>query len=150
MYVPHFRFIRVRCPNNAEMARFLRLTHLGTIAQPFFLILNFTVLQLLSNRNKLKLFMFHLLLLFFSVCLVPSTSMCRGLLIVWRIWSSSTLHATTYKIHRIWACHVTAVTSPLSPYAPESFYHHDLIFTWATAFSCRKVVKTTWYYIYGW
>ena len=36
VYVPHLRFLRVRCPNNAGMARFLRLTHLGTIAQPFF------------------------------------------------------------------------------------------------------------------
>ena len=36
VYVPRLRFLRVRCPNNAEMARFLRLTHLGTIAQPFF------------------------------------------------------------------------------------------------------------------
>ena len=35
VYVPHLRFLRVRCPNNAEMAKFLRLTHLGTIAQPF-------------------------------------------------------------------------------------------------------------------
>ena len=36
VYVPHLCFLRVRCPNNAEIARFLRLTHLGTIAQPFF------------------------------------------------------------------------------------------------------------------
>ena len=36
VYVPHLRFVRVRCPNNAKMARFLRLTHLETIAQPFF------------------------------------------------------------------------------------------------------------------
>ena len=83
VYVPHLRFLRVRCPNNAEMVRFLRLTHLGRIAQPFFEILNFIVLQLLSNRNKLNLFKFHLLLLlFFGVCLVPSTSTCRGLFVV--------------------------------------------------------------------
>ena len=36
VYVPHLRFFLVRCPNNTEMAKFLRLTHLGTIAQPFF------------------------------------------------------------------------------------------------------------------